>query len=192
MKRDWLKQQLGEAATDELVDAIMAANGRDVNAANAKGEALRSQLEEANAKVGELTEQASGKLSEAEKWQRELEKANKRADEAVRELNETSAVAVFAKAGLTEEEYSPLLGSVVSGDRDRTVASAQAIADLVSGKVAAAREQAGKDALGKMAPPAGGEPSASVTTVGEFLALPYDQQLSLKRANPGIIQQLKQ
>ena len=192
MKRDWLKQQLGEAATDELVDAIMAANGKDVNAANARSEALRGQLDEANAKVGELTEQATGKLSEAERWQRELEAANKRAAKAVRELNETSAVAVFAKAGLAEEDYAPFLGSIVTDDRAKTVASAQAIADMVSAKVTAAREQAGKDALAGMKAPEPGDGAGAVSTVKDFLALPYEQQLALKQSNPGIIQQLKQ
>lgn len=191
MKRDWLKEQLGEAATDELVDAIMAANGKDVNAANARGESLRAQLDEANAKVGELTEAANGQLTEAEKWQKELDKAHAERDAAVRSLNEQSAIAVLAGAGLTEEDYGPFLGSIVTSDQATTTANARSIADLVSAKVAAAREQSGKDEMAGMKPPAGGSPAGAVSTKAEFMALPFDQQLQLKQQNPQIIQQLK-
>lgn len=191
MKREKLRELLGEAATDEVIDAIMAANGKDVNAANASAESMKAQLEAANAKVGELTEQANGKLSEEEKWQKALEKANAERDAAIRSLNEQSAIAVLAAAGLTEEDYKPFLGSIVTGDQATTTANAKSIADLVSAKVAAAREQAGKDDLAGMQPPAGGKPAGSVTTKDEFLALPYEQQLSLKQSNPDILNELK-
>lgn len=186
-----MKELLGEAATDELVDAIMAANGRDVNAAKSGSEALKRQLEEANAKVGELTEAANAKLTDEEKWQKELEEANAARDAAIRSLNEQSAVAVFAGAGIGEEDYKPFLGSIVTTDQSTTTANAKAIADLVTAKVAAAKEQAGKDSLASMKPPATGDPAGTVATKADFMALPFEQQQALKASNPGIIGQLR-
>ena len=190
MQRDKLKELLGEAATDELVDAIMAANGRDVNAAKSGSEALRKQLEEANAKVGELTEAANAKLTDEEKWQRELEKANAARDAAIRSLNEQSAVAVFAGAGLAEDDYKPFLGSIVTADQATTTANAKAIADLVTAKVAAAKEQAGKEALGGMKGPAGGDPSNGTMTKADFDKLGFSKQLELKSTNPELFKQM--
>lgn len=191
MNRDWLKQQLGEGATDEVVDAIMAANGKDVNASKSALATAEQRLAEASAKVDELTKAQEGTLTETERFQKELKDANERAEKAVRALNEQAAVAVFAGAGISEDEYRPFLGSIVTGDLEATKASAKSIADLVSAKVAAAAKQSKKDALGNMRPPAGGEPTGDVTTREAFLKLPYDQQLAMKQANPQVLSQLK-
>ena len=191
MNRDWLKQKLGESATDALVDEIMAANGKDVNASKSALATTEQRLAEASAKVDELTRAQEGNLSEAERFQRELDAANKRADAAVMALNEQAAAAVFAGAGISADEYAPFLGSIVTGDIDATKASAQSIAALVTSKVAAAAKQSKKDALGGMRPPAGGEPSGDVSTKAEFLKLPYEQQVSMKQADPGILSKLK-
>lgn len=190
MQRDKLKELLGEAATDELVDAIMAANGKDVNAAKSGSEALRRQLEEATSKVSELTEAANAKLTDEEKLQRELEKANAARDAAIRSLNEQSAVAVFAGAGIGEEDYKPFLGSIVTTDQATTTANAKAIAGLVTAKVTAAREQAGKDALGGMKPPAPGNPSGGAMTKTEFDKLSFEKQLELKNTSPELFKQM--
>ena len=186
-----MKELLGEAATDELVDAIMAANGKDVNAAKTGTETLKRQLGEANAQVAQLTETANAKLTNEEKLQKELERATAARDAAVRSLNEQSAVAVFAGSGMSEEDYKPFLESIVTADRDATTANAKAIADLVTAKVAAAREQAGRSSLASMKPPASGEPAGTVATKADFMALPFEQQQALKASNPGIIGQLK-
>ncbi|MBY4798346.1 DUF4355 domain-containing protein [Collinsella sp. AGMB00827] len=192
MKRDWLKQQLGDAATDELVDAIMAKNGSDVNAAKAQSEALREKLEAADARVAELAAEADGKLSEAERGKKELEAANKRAERAIRELNEAKAAAILAGAGLSEEEYSPLLAGIVTSEKDKTIANAQALADLVSARVNAAVERSGREALANMkGPEAGASANGLPATASEFMALSYERQLELKRDNPSILSQLK-
>lgn len=191
MHRDKLRELLGEAATDDIVNAIMDANGKDINAAKSGKDDLRAQLEEAQSKVDELTKASEANLSDAEKWQKSIDEANKRADKALHDLSEQSAVAVFAAAGIGEEDYKAFMPSIVSNDRKATVAAAKAIADMVSAKVTAASEAAEKKALGGMKPPAGGDPSTgSPSTKKEFFSLPYARQVELRSQNPEILNQL--
>lgn len=191
MHRDKLRELLGEAATDEVVNAIMDANGKDINAAKSGKDDLRAQLAEAQSKVDELTKASEANLSDAEKWQKAIDDANKRADKALHDLSEQSAVAVFAAAGISEDDYKAFMPSIVSNDRKATVAAAKAISDMVSAKVAAASEAAEKKSLGGMKPPAGGDPSnGTVSTKKEFMSLPYAKQVELRAQNPEILSQL--
>lgn len=191
MHRDKLKELLGDAATDDVLNAIMDANGKDINAAKSGKDDLKAQLSAAQARVEELTKASEANMTDAEKWQRSLDEANERADKALRDLSEQSAVAVFAAAGIGEDEYKAFMPSIVSGDRKATVAAAKAIADMVSAKVAAANDAATKQAFGGMKPPAGGDPATGApSTLAEFMALPYARQAELKSQNPTILDQL--
>ena len=142
MNRDQLKSLLGEGASKEVIDAIMRANGEDVNAAKAPIDALKAQLEEANGKISSLEDEANKNLTADEQWQKQLDAANATAKQALRDLNEATAAAVFAGAGMSEDEYKPFIGSVIGGTRDETTAAAKAIADVVSAKAKAAADDA--------------------------------------------------
>lgn len=191
MKRDNLRKILGEEISDDVIEAIMAENGKDVNAAKESGNQLKTQLDEAKKRVAELEASASENMTEQEKWQAQLDAANAATAKAVRELNEASAVAVFAAAGIEEDEYKPFIGSIVGGTREETVASAKAIADVVSAKVKAAQADARKDAMAGMGKPGSGEPTGALTKKADFDALPAEDKIKMVRDNPGILSQLK-
>jgi hypothetical protein len=190
MKRDWLRKQLGDEVTDEVVDAIMTQNGTDVNAAKAATDREREKAEKLVGRVGELEEAAKRGLTSDEKWQAQIDDATKARDEAVRDLNRMSAVSVFAEAGISAEEYEPLLAGVVSDDRDATTASAKAIADLVSARVSAAGKASEDRKLAGMKGPQAGK-QGDVSTAKEFMALPYEKQVEMKNADPTILSRLK-
>lgn len=191
MNRDKLRTLLGDAATDEVVDAIMADHGRDVNAEAEKARSLRDQLDEANARISEFEEAQRASMSSDEQWQARLDKANKAAARATRDLNEMCAVAELKGAGLTEEEYAPFLGSIVGDDREATVAAARAICAVVSAKADAAGKAAQKAQLAGMVPPAGGTPGGPVASKADFEALAPEQQMQWVHDNPGQLAQLK-
>lgn len=191
MNRDQLRTLLGDAATDEVVDAIMADHGRGVNAEAEKAKALRAQLEEANARISEFEEAKRASMTSEEQWQARLDKANKAAAKAARELNEMCAVAELKGAGLSEEEYAPFLGSIVGDDRDATVAAARAICSVVSARADAAGKAAKKAQLAGMGAPAGGTPGGSVASKKDFEALSPEQQMRWVKDNPGQLSQLK-
>ncbi len=185
MNRDQLKSLLGEGASKEVIDAIMRANGEDVNAAKAPIESLKAQLEEANGKISSLEDEANKNLTADEQWQKQLDAANATAKQALRDLNEATAAAVFAGAGMSEDEYRPFIGSVIGGTRDETTAAAKAIADVVSAKAKAAADDAKKQALAGMPQPHGGdEGSGAITTKKQFRAMSDTEQIAWKQQNP--------
>ena len=63
MNRDFLRTLLGDAATDDVLDSIMRANGDDVNREKAAKAATDAQLAEMTAQVTELQKAADDKLS---------------------------------------------------------------------------------------------------------------------------------
>lgn len=192
MKRDWLRKQLGDDVSDDVIDAIMAQNGSDVNTAKLPSENLRTQVDELKARNAELEGVANANLTEQEKWTKKLEVANKAAAEATKQLNEMCAVAEFSKAGLTEEEYKPFLASVVSDSRESTVAAASAISSLINAKAAAAVADANKAAMANMQAPAGGnESDGAVSTKADFDKLSPEKKVEWVHANPGALSQLK-
>ncbi len=184
MNRDWLRQLLGDAATDEVVNSIMGANGEDVNREKAAKAASDTKLTELTAQMAELQKQADEKLSDQEKWQKAIDEANGKAAQALRDLNEQTAATVFASAGMTEEEYKPFIASVSAGTREEAMATAKAIAGVVSSKAKDAADAAKKEALAGMQPPAGGEPGGAVTTKAQFRALSDAEQIRWKSENP--------
>lgn len=191
MKRDQLKQLLGDAATDEVVDAIMSANGRDVNAARKSADDLKTQLDALSEENSQLKQAADANKTDEQRWQEAIDAANKTAAKAVHALNEQSAISVFAKAGISEEEYKPLLGSIVGDDRKATVAAAEAIAQIVSSKVDAAVDAERKKALGSMGGPEGGDGSGAIKTRADFRKLSDSEQVAWKQQNPDAWKQLK-
>lgn len=191
MNRDWLRQLLGDAATDEVVNSIMSANGEDVNGVKAQKAAADAQLADVSAKMAELQKQADEKLSDQEKWQKALDEAHKEADKANRALNEQTAATVFAAAGMTEEEYKPFIGSVSAGTRDQAATVAKAIADVVASKAKEASDAAKKEAMAGMQTPPGGDPAGAVTTKQQFRAMSDSEQVRWKSENPDAWKNLK-
>ena len=184
MNRDFLRTLLGDAATDDVLDSIMRANGDDVNREKAAKAATDAQLAEMTAQMTELQKAADDKLSDQEKWQKALDEANGKAEKALRDLNEQTAATVFASAGMTEEQYRPFIGSVSAGSREQAEATAKAIAEVVTSKAKDAADAAKKEALAGMQPPAGGEPGGAVTTKAQFRAMSDAEQIRWKSENP--------
>ena len=191
MKRDELRKLLGEDAAEDVIDKIMAANGKDVNAARANEDSLKAQLDAATSKAKEFEDAVNANLTDTQKMQKQIDEANKAAAEARQQLNQMTAVAVFAGAGMTEEDYAPFLGSITGGTREEAEAAAKGIAAVIAKQVSAARDEQQKKSLGSMKNPAGGNAAGSVTTRKEFNSLTQEQQLQFVRDNPGILSTLK-
>ena len=118
--------------------------------------------------------------------------AEEREREFLLKSNGLDAREIFVQAGCFDaESIDALVGQVVCDDAERTRAAASLIVGTVA-KQREAVEKATKDALLKDNPKlsgaqGGGEPA----TVEEFLKLPYDQQISMKQADPSLISRLK-
>lgn len=192
MNRDWLKEKLGDAATDDVVDSIMAEYGKGVNAAAKSGDSVKAKVEELKKQLKELEDEKNASLSDQEKFQKQLDAANAAAAKSAHDLNEMCAVAEFKAAGMTEEEFSPFLSAVIGETKEATVEAAKAICSVMNAKVEAATEAAKKSGLAGMGDPAGGDPASSaVKTKADFAKLSYAKQAELYAANPEILSQLQ-
>ncbi|WP_138377697.1 hypothetical protein [Collinsella bouchesdurhonensis] len=191
MKRDELRKLLGEDASDDVIDKIMADYGKGVNAAKAGEDTLRERLEALSAKNEELEKAANANLTDTQKMQKQVDAANKAAADARMQLNRMTAVAVFAGSGMSEDDYEPFLGSITGGTREEAEAAAKGIAAVVDRRVKAATDEASKQSLGSMKQPAGGDPADSVVTKADFDGLTQEQQIQWVRDNPNKLSSLQ-
>lgn len=192
MNRDWLKEKLGDAATDDVVDSIMAEYGKGVNAAAKSGDSVKAKVEELKKQLKELEDEKNANLSDQEKFQKQLDEANAAAAKSAHDLNEMCAVAEFKAAGMTEEEFNPFLSAVIGETKEATVEAAKAICSVMNAKVETAVKAAKKSDLAGMGDPAGGDPASSaVKTKADFAKLSYAKQAEMYAANPEILSQLQ-
>ena len=105
--------------------------------------------------------------------------------------NALDAKTIFVGAGCFEAaEIDQLVEQVTTEDAEVTKQFAQRIVDTVA-KQRELVEKATKDAMLKSNPSLDGNQGGGIpTTVKDFLALPYDKQLELKKADPNIISKL--
>lgn len=126
-----------------------------------------------------------------EKIQAELDKATKAQQTYAKELSKLRAKEIFVTAGLTEEDYNPILDSVVSEDEELTKAYAKNMVDLISAQKAAV-EKAVKAELLKSTPkpPAGG--GSTTITKEQFDKMGWKERTELKQNNPELFKQLSE
>ena len=206
MKREEVRE-IFPNATDEEITTILNKFGEELNPlkgrlkdAEAERDTAKSALAESQASSAALQgqlDEANAKLTEGMTAEERIAAREKAAEAREREFNLKSngldAKEIFVKAGCFEEgEIAELVEQVTGDDAEQTKARAQRIVDTVA-KQREAVEKATRAALLKENPSLGGnggEPGAPAT-MKDFLALPYEQQLQLKEANPDILSQLK-
>lgn len=196
MKREEIEEMI-PGITKEQLDALLDKAGGEIDALKARGrareDALKEQLEEANAAIAERDGKIAESMSAEERMAaREKELADQAASFA-RKSNELDAKAIFVAGGVPEGNMDALLATVVSEDTERTKALAEAIVATVGAKADAVTSQVMDELLkGNPTPPAGtGGGSGAPTTVKEFLALPYSEQIAMRESNPSILSELK-
>ena len=206
MKREEVREIFPDA-TDEQIDAILNKNGSEINP-------LRSRLKTAEGERDEAQAALSASQASEASYRQQLDEANaviqagmsdeeriaareKAAEDREREFtlksNGLDAREIFVGAGCFEaEEIDALVEQVTTSDAEQTKARAQRIVDTVA-KQREAVEKATRDALLKDNPNlSGGDDGKGGVpkTKKDFMALPYDQQLSMMETNPQILSQL--
>lgn len=135
----------------------------------------------------ELRELQEQNMTAEEKLQAELEKAAAAQQLYNRELSTLRAKEIFVIAGLTTDEYTPLLEVVVSDDEAITKARAKTMVDLIDAQKKAV-EQAVKAELLKSTPkPPAGEPDKGMTKE-KFSKLNLLDKQKFATENPEIYQ----
>lgn len=206
MKREEVKA-IFPNATDDEIDSILNKIGSELNplkqqlkTAESERDAAKSALSEAQMSEANVKQQlavANAKLEDgmtAEEKLAQLEaQAAAREQEFTLKSNGLDARQILVEAGYFDTaDIDALVTQVTVADTEATKTAAKLLVDTVA-KQRSAVEAATKDALLKNNPSlsgGGNDGGTQITTVKEFLALPYAEQLALKESNPQILSQL--
>lgn len=178
---------------EDVIDGVLKAHSQSVSADKGSISRMQAQIDAYAAKEAEWEAQRQASMSDQERLQAALDAAARAQSDFARKSARLDAEQVFVTAGMQPDQYAGILDSIVSEDAQASVANAQAIAALVAAQAKAASEAAVRGVLAQTPQPAAGagqEPAPQRMTKAEFMALPYDRQLSLKSENPDILQTL--
>lgn len=206
MKREEVKA-IFPNATDDEIDSILNKIGSELNplkqqlkTAESERDAAKSALSEAQMSEANVKQQlavANAKLEDGMTTEEKLAQleaqAAAREQEFTLKSNGLDARQILVEAGYFDTaDIDALVTQVTVADTEATKTAAKLLVDTVA-KQRSAVEAATKDALLKNNPSlsgGGNDGGTQVTTVKEFLALPYAEQLALKESNPQILSQL--
>lgn len=149
--------------TEEQISAFLSKHHDEVSA---KAKAAEDKYSAFREKAEKYDKEQADKLSEQEKLQKELEKAQKLVAENSRLLNRTKVTAKFVEAGIKEESYSSLIDDIVSDDESKSLQFADNLIKAFSANAAAAAEAAKQEAM-QTPPPAPGGAVTPVLTAQE-------------------------
>ena len=190
MKRDEIKALI-PGITDEQLNALMDANGADVNAARSNAQAATAGLQEQLTKLqGELSAaqaKAQESMTQEEKLQAMMAETERAQHEFAVKSNRLDAIGIFQTAGLTAEQTEPLLEFVVSADSERTAAASNAVAAMLKSQREAAVETAKAELL-RDNPKPSGAPGSEGLTKEAFDKMPYSEQAKALAENPSLVE----
>lgn len=194
MKREDVRALLeSDSDIEDKLKALMDMNGKAVNAEKAKAKELQSKLDQAEESIQKLSEASEAKSKAAmtiEERMKAMEEAYaaKERDLAI-ERNRLDAQRIFSAAGISEEDYEPLMATVVSADNAATNANASAIASLVSAQRTSA-EQAAKQAMLNGTPKPGGDNAKPTISKEQFESMTYSERVKLLNESPDVYKEL--
>ena len=164
MTRDELRAIMPDI-TEEQISAILSKHHDEVSA---KAKAAEDKFSAFREKAEKYDKEQADKLSEQEKLQKELERAQKLVAENSRLLNRTKVTAKFVEAGIKEESYSSLIDDIVSDDESKSLQFAENLIKAFSANAAAAAEAAKQEAMQTPPPAPGGNVTPVLTAQEQY------------------------
>ena len=139
-----------------------------------------SELAKVKKQLKELQEKS---MTDEEKLQAELEKAIESQKQYAKELAKLRAKEIFVEAGLTEEDYEPLLEIVVTGDEETTKTHAKNMVNVIKAQRAATEASVKAELLKKTRKPPAGEGGGEITKE-QFKKMNLIEKQKFARENP--------
>lgn len=137
----------------------------------------------------ELKELQEKNMTAEEKLKLELEKAAESQAQYKRELSKLRAREIFVTAGLSEEDYTPLIDIVVSEDEEVTKARAKSMVDVIASQKKAVEKTVKAELLKGTPKPEPGDPSKGVT-LEDFRKMSLMEKQRFARENPELYQEI--
>lgn len=183
--RERLRQILGDTVSDDALGDILKAHSQSVSQDKGSITRMQQQLDAYAAKEAEWEQQRQAGLSDQERLQEALARAEATQAEYARKSARLDAEQVLVKAGMTADQYGPLLDSLVSEDSGKTVERANALVALVAAQSKAASDAAVRGMLASTPTPSAGTGNdGGVVTKERFDAMTYSEQVAFKAENP--------
>ena len=137
----------------------------------------------------ELKELQEKNMTAEEKLKLELEKAAEAQAQYKRELAKLRAREIFVTAGLSEEDYTPLIDIVVSEDEEVTKARAKSMVDVIASQKKAVEKTVKAELLKGTPKPEPGEPFKPMT-LEEFRKMNLMEKQRFARENPELYREI--
>lgn len=155
MQREFLRNLGIEDA--EVINQIMAENGKDINAMKAKIPTdytdILSERDGLKEQVADLLKQIGPPADDP--VQMALREAQSLKDSYQKELVGLRVKEALVKAGFSEDEYSPILESLITSDAESSLAKTEALVNLVKAKTDATEKSVREKLLGGTPNPQG-------------------------------------
>lgn len=188
MKREELKAM---GLTDEQVDAVMDANGKDVTNVRKKLDAANASVQTLTATVNEFEQQAS-KMKESsataeEQYNAQLKEMSDRIAQMTVRTNRGEAASICASAGIPESQLDSILDVITTSDLDATKKAAEAIAALCKSRYEAGAEAKGAELIKSNPKPKGySDSDAPAVTKEQFEAMSLSEQMKFFSEHPDL------
>ena len=137
----------------------------------------------------ELKELQEKSMTAEEKLKLELEKAAEAQAKYAKELSKLRATEIFVTAGLSEEDYTPLIDIVVSEDEEVTKVRAKSMVDVIASQKKAVEKTVKAELLKGTPKPEPGEPFKPMT-LEEFRKMSLMEKQRFARENPELYQEI--
>ena len=129
--------------------------------------------------TAEYDEYKQSKMTEEEKKQEEIRKKDEAYNNALRRLSKSTAINIFASAGIQEEDYQEFIDDIVEIDEEKTKSLAEKICDTIVRQKKEVAEKIKKDIVNGTTPPPTGNAGYSQKTKTEE----YQQLLDNAKKN---------
>lgn len=173
------EELLAMGLTEEQVDKVMADHAKVVQAANVKADKYKTDAQRAEELQRQLDEIGQQNLTEIEKEQKARVAAEKRAADLQKQLTQSAVETIFAKANLTGDEYSGIVGALSVLDLEAAKISAESFVSGISKRDEANKTQWQKEIFDKTPNPGtGGAPDKGGANEEKSAAAEYAKQYS--------------
>lgn len=189
MKREEVKKHFPDVS-DEQLDWLMDENGRDVTREKAKLDAYKEKVEPELADLREQKAELDAAKQAGMTAEQAAEAAKQAAEDAkaeyARKSNRLDAVQRLVAAGIPEEDYGPLLDSIVSDDAKATSKAADAIIGVVKSQRDAASRTVREQLIDSTPKPQMGAKADEAMTRERFRKLPLSEKQRIATDEPDL------
>lgn len=182
-----LGEEYREGMTIEEINAVLA-NRQFVDPATLPKSVEKTVFDKTASELAkvkkELNDLKTTQMTDDEKVNAAIAKADSREKEFTAKLNRLDVEKLFVAEGLTEADYAELIDDIVSEDADKTMKLAKNVLAMVKSQKSAAEKALKAELLKKTPKPPAGEGDDKPITLADFRKLSPQERYDFSVKNP--------